>query len=1306
MQDAETASKEIMFDAINQLSDPVVIWDKNDRLVLWNETMHKSFMERGQKLEAGIAYKAFAAMIMNMQGVLDEPERTDLIENRVAGFKARTGQPRQFYNPGSDTYSEATDSPLPSGGVVTIVRNITEEKKRELALKESLDKSEAMRGIFQNANLFNYYEWDAATDHFTMEGDRVDDNLVLKAGGDAKKIRSLVHPDDFPSYKEAMIAHLKGETEIFVSQYRSQIRPGEWRWTRNKGRAVRDESGKAIKLLGFMEDVHEEVFAKEKIESEQANLYEAIQEAGDTILLFNENAKLAFINHNKLFEENLGDALRLGSSVKEFAQLLYDKGVISAGQDRDKALDLIATAINRESKDLELSLMNKVWVSITSKQLANGGSLLLIRDVTEAKEREEALRQSEERYANAASLAVIYEFDATTNSFDVSAGEQSMAAAGDGPATDTEEFIATIHPDDVEFYKTSFISFLKGDPDHFDIEYRILNPETSEYTWMRDKAVAVRDEASGSTLKVYGNIEDVSESKKVREALAAQLERIEFLAKGFGFTVYEWDAETKKIEFEFLDDAIDGEGINTTESLEQVHPDDKAEYLERFQAYIKGDIEKFDEMYRRHNPKYGEYRWVHDRAFAKRNEETGKTLRLFGLSEDIHEEKVAQERLENDQDRLLLAIEQMPEPIALWDDSNTLVHANLAYKNLWGPFVDNLKKGAPFLEMIRQARARGMFPPYDSVLERARAARNMNRRSEGTSVERELRISDGRSFSLLDTKLGDGSRIVVFNDISENKKREEELGTLVDNLAIARDEANKASQAKSLFIANMSHELRTPLNAVIGLAALLKEEAEEDELDEYQEPLERIHTAGNHLLSLINDVLDVSKIEAGKIDFYIEEFAISDLINDVVSTSQNLAEKNQNTLHVNIAGDVGSIRSDQTRVRQIVFNLISNACKFTQSGTVGVNASTERVDDRDFIAIEVVDTGIGMTAEQTEKIFSSFTQADSSTTRKYGGTGLGLAISRQLAMTLGGDLNVTSELGKGSTFKSLIPAETEVGDEAGKIGTEASTVSRASAERSIAIRSSANTVLVIDDDPVVRDLMQHHLESAGFSVTVAADGKTGIELARKEQPAVITLDILMPEMDGWSVLRTLKADSSTMDIPVVMASILDEQKQGFALGANDYVSKPVDKDKLVAALRRFTGKQAEGPILIIEDDENSRTYFRRLLRSSEFQVVETANGQEGLNALEQMSSPPAAILLDLMMPIMDGFEFLERFRNSSDYADVPIIVVTAADLTSLEQEKLEGGVHNIIQKSSMSYDQILAEITTLVSANASFGEAQ
>ncbi len=401
------------------------------------------------------------------------------------------------------------------------------------------------------------------------------------------------------------------------------------------------------------------------------------------------------------------------------------------------------------------------------------------------------------------------------------------------------------------------------------------------------------------------------------------------------------------------------------------------------------------------------------------------------------------------------------------------------------------------------------------------------------------------------------------------------------DLALARDAALEASHSKSQFLANMSHELRTPLNAVIGYSELLMDNARQRGEEALAEDLRRVHSAGQHLLSLINDVLDLSKIEAGKMQLFEEWFSIPDLVSDVADTIQPLVAKNGNRLQVCCADDVTIMFADVTKLRQILFNLLSNACKFTRDGDIEVSVWCEaregRADVSGQVFFSISDTGIGMAPGQLDKIFEAFSQADLSTTRKYGGTGLGLAITQHFCHLMGGGVHVVSEQSKGSTFTVMLPLRVPrdeylfAGDEeAPRNGIAALGQRLSGLHEDIAHerRKHVSRILVIDDDPATLHIMSHFLSLKGFDVRTAASGVDGLTLAQELQPDVITLDVMMPGMDGWAVLRALKRAPRLRDIPVVMVTLVEERAMAEALGAAGYMSKPIDKLRLYGIINR------------------------------------------------------------------------------------------------------------------------------------------
>lgn len=505
-----------------------------------------------------------------------------------------------------------------------------------------------------------------------------------------------------------------------------------------------------------------------------------------------------------------------------------------------------------------------------------------------------------------------------------------------------------------------------------------------------------------------------------------------------------------------------------------------------------------------------------------------------------------------------------------------------------------------------------------------------------------------------------------------------------DNLAQARDEAEAANRAKSAFLASMSHELRTPLNAIILYGEMLQEDAQALGEDGFVSDLEKILIASRHLLKLINAVLDLAKIESGELAFNVETFDISTLIEGTLDTIQPLVKQNANTLQVNLGANLGKMHADQTKVRQCLFNLLSNASKFTKSGTISVNVARELRDRQDWVRFAVGDTGIGLNDEQMQRIFDPFIQVGSSSSAQLGGTGLGLAITRRFCEAMGGEISVESKIGSGSTFVIHLPA----GDSE---HTDVSSADESARQvRSEALPASARMVLVIDDDPAVRELMQRFLSKEGYRVTTASGGHEGLRLASELRPDAITLDVVMPDLDGWLVLQALKADSILAEIPVIMLTIMDRPRSGFALGVADYVTKPIDRGHLLATLKRFE----RGRVLIVEDDTASREAARRILKQEGWTVDEAENGRFALECMQ--ARRPDLVLLDLMMPEMDGFEFLQVLRQEPQWRCVPIVIVTGKNLSSDDRRRLTDNVQVVLQKGDYLQEALLNEVREML----------
>ena len=541
-------------------------------------------------------------------------------------------------------------------------------------------------------------------------------------------------------------------------------------------------------------------------------------------------------------------------------------------------------------------------------------------------------------------------------------------------------------------------------------------------------------------------------------------------------------------------------------------------------------------------------------------------------------------------------------------------------------------------------------------------------------------VSERKDYSVRAEKLANdevGTLIDSFNEmLVQIQKRDIELQE-------ARVVAEKANQAKSNFLSFMSHELRTPLTAIIGFSEMLVQDVEAEGHKEWVEDLRRVHDSGRYLLELINDILDISKIEAGKMEVHVETFDVGVLVRDLKGVLRPLVERKKNQFVIECPDNLGTLQADRIKVRQCLLNLLSNASKFTDQGKITLAASREARDGQDWLVFRISDTGIGMTPEQLAKLFRAFSQADDSTSRKYGGTGLGLALTRKFCQMMGGDVSVSSKPGEGSVFTIELPAVV------GRV------TAAADAPAAIAAKvRPGGCILIIDDDPAVHQLLAAALGPEGYELRFAVNGAEGLRLARELKPAVITLDVIMPEMDGWVVLALLKDDPELAQIPVIMLTVRSDQDFGFAMGVADYLQKPIDRERLVNVLKKYHRLDPNSHVLVVEDDAAARQLISRMLREKEYTVAEAENGLEALHSISQKT--PSLIILDLKMPVMDGFEMIAELHQREEWRKIPVVVVSGKELTAEDRQRLEGHVQTILQKGSFSREDLIREVQETV----------
>ncbi len=640
--------------------------------------------------------------------------------------------------------------------------------------------------------------------------------------------------------------------------------------------------------------------------------------------------------------------------------------------------------------------------------------------------------------------------------------------------------------------------------------------------------------------------------------------------------------------------------------------------------------------------------------------------------------KTTQKILDAQKEHELLraTLENMSQGVAMYDAEHKLVTWNELFRDYLDMPEEFLGTDRTFSDYIRYIGERGEFG------ENADLEQELKKRLAvlGTSHSFERVRPDGTVLEVRRDPVPGGGFIAIYTDITERKKAEQQLRE-------AKESAESASKVKSAFLANMSHELRTPLNAIIGYSELLAEDA----LDRGDQPavldLQKIQAAGKHLLGLINDILDLSKIEAGRMDVYLERISLPRLVEEVKTIVDPLVKKNENTLVIDCPGDIGLLNTDFTKLKQCLINLISNAAKFTNKGEVTIRVSRQGEGvDHSMVKFEIVDSGIGMTDEQIGRLFKAFTQADSSTTRNFGGTGLGLTITKHFCTMMGGSIDVTSKPGHGSTFAIVLPDRVSEKD----THDHDADLPASKTERSL---GSIN-VLVVDDDITVHDVLSQTLSKEGYALSHARDGAEALEMMRKSPPDVVTLDVMMPKMDGWSVLGIMKSESALEHIPVIMMTIVDDRNLGFSLGASEFMTKPIDRNKLIAFLRKLAPATKDVVVLIVDDDADVRDIVKDTVEGVGMKAATAVNGRAALQWLDK-NPRPALILLDLMMPEVDGFEFLERIRENEGLDELPVVVLTAKELSEAERNFLAERTLLVLSKSAQPIGALGAALVAI-----------
>ena len=1316
-------SLKLLNDAIEIIPNNMMLWDKNNKLIMANAKARDDNASRGFDLKKGASR---IEMVKNAlkRGFMTPPKgisKKDFIEMRKKQFESLKYQEAYEVIMNNKFYL-LSSSRLPDGSTLQFATDINDTKKQEfelLRLKDGIETlpnglmfwDESNKLIATNKAAVDHlkgfgFDLRIGVDRFDHVNHLVDHNYTILQSGLDKKTH---------------IKRMKESWNNFTGQ-----RTRETKFSNGLSFLFTDtrlEDGSTISLWSDVTNIKQN-------EKSLKQLSDAIEIIPNMLMLWDKENKLIMANHQaRNIQKKMGFDLKPGVSRWDMLDAGLKSGsiVTSDGSSPSewiaKRKEAMVNLTNKETVESNINLDGKKLVILgTSTRLQDGGTLQIWTDITELKEKEnevieseKKVRKAEEKITNAINSMPhgITMWDKDMKLLMINDFGNKVWQKGNinlKPGSTYQDYM-------YQSKKNKFLTFdNKVDEDNYyknaiDKRKNLKGVFTVETPPFYDGSIWQSTSTRLPDGGVFSILSNITEIKK-REASLRQLnDAIEVTPNA----ILLWDKDQKLIignkaarEIQKNLDFDLKPGVSRREMIDNVEkkglfaiPDgvsSKDFHSKRKEAtkLSKGDL--YEVAFTN-----GQIWLVTD---TRLND--GGLLQVFSditeMKDKEKQVKEAQDQVKETEKRMTDALNSMPHGISLWNKDDTLAMRNtLAFEIHKGAGIKTYQPGITYKEQIESWEKYDFFD-FDDKEQKInffKTIKDSRKNLKGSMTVETPRFYDGSYWQATYRRLDDGGVFTIFSDITELKKREEELNKTITELDIAKEKADAANQTKSQFLANMSHELRTPLNAIIGLTEMLKEDAADDGLDDFEEPLDRVFSAGKHLLTLINDVLDLSKIEAGRVELFNETFELKQILDDVMKTSSPLAQKNDNELIIDYKTEIDFVTADQTRVKQVVLNLISNACKFTEKGKITIGVNKILRDGGDLISIDVSDTGIGMSDEQMSKLFNSFVQADSSTTRKYGGTGLGLTISKQLAKLMGGDVVVNSELGKGTTFTATFLADfIGASDSVKKLNQQPSSL----IENVVSLdNSSGKTVLIIDDDPTVSELMKRQLLKENYKVIVAPNGKEGIRLARDIRPDVITLDILMPEMDGWSVLRTLKADPKVSDIPVIMASILDEKNKGFSLGAADFLSKPVQKEYLMKSIRNLIGDKENLKICLIEDDDSLRFTIKEILEKQGVKIIEAENGKLGMKVLEKEEIKPDLILLDLMMPVMNGFEFLKKIRET-ELNSIPILVLTGAELSEDEKTFLSGETHRILEKSDDTLSTIVNEVGNVLKASAENGD--